>query len=115
VHKKRENNRVVAVERRLIFGTERGLEGALGASPLSRAINTSFVERQHGTDRGRNSRKARKNYRFSKDWRTHEAMTYFTLYRYNFDWMVRTLRQRDDRSRWQRQTPAIAAGLTDHV
>ena len=115
VHKEREDGRVVAVERRLIFGTGRGLEGALEVSLVSRSVNTSFVERQHGTDRGRNARKARKTYRFSKDWRVHEAMTYFTLYRYNFCWVVRTLRRRDDHGRWRRQTPAMAAGLTDHV
>jgi IS1 family transposase len=115
VHKEREDDRVVAVDRRLIFGTERGLEEALEASPVSRKVNTSFVERQHGTDRGHNARKARKTYRFSKDWRVHEAMTYFTLYRYNFGWVVRTLRQRDDEGRWRRRTPAMAAGLTDHI
>ena len=115
VHKERENDRVVAVERRLILGTEGGLKAALGASSVSRTVNTSFVERQHGTDRGQNARKARKTYRFSKDWRVHEAMTYFTLYRYNFCWVVRTLRQRDDQGRWQRRTPAMAAGLADHV
>jgi IS1 family transposase len=115
VHKEREDDRVVAVERRLIFGTERGLEEALEASPVSRAVNTSFVERQHGTDRGRNARKSRKTYRFSKDWRVHEAMTYFTLYRYNFCWVVRTLRQRDEDGRWRRRTPAMAAGLSDHI
>jgi hypothetical protein len=115
VHKERENDRVVAVERRLIFGTEQRLDAALGASAVSRTVNTSFVERQHGTDRGQNARKTRKTYRFSKDWRVHEAMTYSTLYRYNFCWVVRTLRQRDDRGRWQRRTPAMAAGLADHV
>jgi IS1 family transposase len=115
VPKERESDRVVAVERRLVFGTEGGLEAALGASSVSRTVNTSFVERQHGTDRGRNARKARKTYRFSKDWRVHEAMSYFTLYRYNFCWGVRTLRQRDDRGRWRQRTPAMAAGLTDHV
>ena len=58
VHKEREHDRVVAVERRLIFGTELGLEAALGASAVSRAVNTSFVERQHGTDRGHRGRPA---------------------------------------------------------
>jgi IS1 family transposase len=115
VHKERENDRVVAVERRLILGTEDGLSAALVASSVSRTVNTSFVERQHGTDRGQNARKTRKTYRFSKDWRVHEAMTYFTLYRYNFCWVVRTLRQRDEQDRWQRRTPAMAAGLADHV
>ena len=82
---------MVAVERRLIFGTERGLAGALDASTVSRAVNTSFVERQNGTDRGRNARKARKTYRFSKDWHVHEAMTYLTLYSYNFALAVERL------------------------
>jgi hypothetical protein len=115
VHKEREADRVVAVERRLIFGTEAGLEAALGESATSRTVNTSFVERQHGTDRGQNARKSRKTYRFSKDWQVHEAMTYYTLYRYNFCWVVRTLRRRDQQCRWQRRTPAMAAGLADHV
>jgi len=52
VHKQRQNDRVVGVERRLILGTEGGLEAALGASAVSQTVNTSFVERQHGTDRG---------------------------------------------------------------
>ncbi|MGZ5996587.1 MAG: hypothetical protein ACXWN0_13050 [Isosphaeraceae bacterium] len=115
VHKERARDRVVAVERRLVAGTEPQLEAALEASSVSRTVNTSFVERQHGTDRGRNARKARRTYRFSKDWRVHEAMTYFTLYRYNFCWVVRTLRQQDDQGRWQQRTPAMAAGLSDHV
>lgn len=40
---------------------------ALGMSRVGRAINTSFLERQNGTDRYRNARKVRKTYRFSKD------------------------------------------------
>lgn len=106
---------MASAERRLVFGTEGGLEAALGASAMSRTVNTSLIERQHGTDRGQNARKARKTYRFSKGWRVHEAMSYFTLYRYNFGWVVRTLRQRDDQGHWQRRTPAMAAGLSDHV
>ena len=115
VHKEREKDRVVGGRAPAGPGDRRRLEPALGASAVSRTVNTSFVERQHGTDRGQNARKARKTYRFSKDWRVHEAMTYFTLYRYNFCWVVRTLRQRDEQGRWQRRTPAMAAGLADHV
>ena len=59
-------------------------------------MNTSFVERQNGTDRNRNARKIRKAYSFSKHWDVHEAITYFTLYSYNFCWPVRTLADRDD-------------------
>jgi hypothetical protein len=42
-------------------------------------------------------------------------MTYFTMYSYNFCWPVRTLAERDDGGRLRRRTPAMAAGLTDHV
>ncbi len=115
VHKHREDGRVVAVETRQVFGTPEGLEDALAESRASRRVNTSFVERQNGTDRGRNARKARKTYRFSKDWQVHEAMTYLTLYSYNFCWCVRTLRVKDEQDHWRERTPAMAAGLTDHV
>jgi IS1 family transposase len=115
VHKHREDGRVVAVEQRQVFGSATGLEGALGGSTASGRVNTSFVERHNGTDRGRNARKARRTYRFSKDWRVHEAMTYLTIYSYNFCWCVRTLRVKDERGRWRERSPALAAGLTDHV
>jgi hypothetical protein len=113
--KQGENNRVVGVTRVLVDGTEASLKRRLKRSKVSRTINTSFVERLHGTDRGRNARKVRRTYRFSKDWEVHEAMTYFTLYSYNFCWCVRTLRKRDGEGQWQQRTPAMAAGLTEHV
>ena len=115
VHKEREDNRVIAVDQRQVFGTREALEGILAESAVSQRVNTSFVERQNGTDRHRNARKARKTYRFSKDWQVHEAMTYLTLYSYNFCWCVRTLRVKDEQGRWQQRTPALAAKLTDHV
>src|SRR5262245_58747007 len=115
VHKQREDDRVVAVDRRLVFGTEDGRDAALGASAVSRTVHTSFLERQHGTDRRRDARQTRTAYRFSKDCRVHVAMSYFPLYRSNFGGVVRTLRQRDGHGRWQRRTPAMAAGLSDHI
>jgi hypothetical protein len=115
VHKHRAQNRVIAVTRRLLFGTPHGLAATSGQSTVSRAVNTSFVERRHATDRGRNARKARRTYRFSKDGKVHEAMTYFTLYRDNFCWTVRTRRVRGEKGRWQPRTPAMAAGLADRV
>jgi IS1 family transposase len=78
VHKHRENSRVIAVEQRQVFGSPEALEEVLGESAASHRVNTSFVERQNGTDRGRNARKTRRTYRFSKDWQVHEAMTYLT-------------------------------------
>jgi hypothetical protein len=115
VHKVRQQNRVVKVEARVVLGTLLAVAAALLWSAVSWAVNTVFVERWHGTDRGRNSRKARKTYRFSKDWGVHEALTYFTMYSYNFCWCVRTLRVAVGPRRYQQRTPALAAGLTDHV
>jgi IS1 family transposase len=115
VHKTRRKGRVVKVEMRVIFGVVAAILLALTLSRVSRAVNTSFVERHNGTDRNRNARKVRKSYCFSKDWDVHQAVTYFTMYSYNFCWPVRTLRQKDAEGRWQQRTPAMAAGLADHV
>jgi IS1 family transposase len=115
VHKVREQNRVVRVETRLVLGLLLSLAAALLYSAVSRRVNTVFVERVNGTDRGQNSRKVRKTYRFSKDWGVHAAMTYFTQYSYNFCWCVRTLRQEIRPRRYRPRTPAMAAGLADHV
>jgi IS1 family transposase len=115
VHKTRVKNRVVKVEARVVFGTLRSVAAALVWSLVSWLVNTVFVERHHGTDRQRNARKTRKSYRFSKDWGVHEALTYFTLYSYNCCWPVRTLREQRGPKRYRQRTPAMAAGLADHV
>jgi hypothetical protein len=115
VHKTREKGRVVKVDFRVVFGTVLGVMAALAQSVVSKAINTAFVERHNGTDRNRNARKVRKSYCFSKNWDVHEALTYFTLYSYNFCWPVRTLRVRDAEGHWRQRTPAMAAGLSDHI
>ena len=105
VHKTREGNRVVRVEERVVFGE----------LPTGTKVSTSYLERHHGTDRHRNARKGRKTYRFSKSWETHAAMTEYTLYSYNFCWPVRTLRAKSEAGVWRKRTPALAAGLTDHI
>jgi IS1 family transposase len=115
VVKRREKGRVVEILTRVVFGTTAAVQEVLARSKASRAVNTSFVERQNATDRHKNARKVRKTYTFSKDWRVHESMTYFTLYSYNFCWPVRTLRERDPDGRWRQRTPAMTAGLADHV
>ena len=115
VHKVRENNRVVDVSTRVVFGTLAAVALALLASAVSWAVNTCFVERHNGTDRNRCSRKVRKSYAFSKEWNTHRAATMFSYFSYNFCWPVETLRERNGEGTWQRRTPAMAAGLTDHV
>jgi IS1 family transposase len=111
VHKTRKKGRVVSVETRVIFGTEATVASALEASAVSHTVNTAFVERHNGTDRNRNARRARKTYRFSKDWWIHRAASFFSKYSYNFCWPVRTLKAEDGAA----QTPAMLAKLADHV
>jgi hypothetical protein len=115
VEKRREKGRVVEILTRVVFGTMAAVVAALARSKVSRWINTSFLERQNATDRHHNARKVRKTYTFSKDWRVHEAMTYFTMYSYNLCWIIRTLDDRDEHGRIRKRTPAMAAGLADHV
>jgi hypothetical protein len=119
VCKRRENGRIVEVETKVIFGTQQSVARALKQSSVSSAVNTSFLERHNATDRHRNARKIRRTYRFSKDWDIHEAATYFSYYTYNFCWCVRTLRKQiNKRGRtraYQPRTPAMSAGLSDHV
>jgi IS1 family transposase len=115
VHKERENNRVVSVRARVVLGTASAVAAALVASAVSTAVNTCFVERHNGTDRNRCSRKARKTYGFSKDWDVHRAATVFSYFSYNFCWPVRTLSVKGGDGRWRTRTPAMAAGLTNHV
>jgi IS1 family transposase len=115
VHKTRRKGRVVKIELRTVFGDQAEVEAAIKASAVSNTINTAFVERHNGTDRNRNARKVRKTYCFSKDWDVHNAMTYFTMYNYNFCWPVRTLCLQNPDNRWRSRTPAMSAGLTDHI
>lgn len=115
VTKKRKNNCVVKISRKIVFGTLYLLTIMLFLSTVSFTINTSFIERYNGTDRSQNKRKARKTYSFSKDWNTHNASTFFIGYCYNFCWPVRTLKMKDITGKWIKRTPAMAAGLADHI
>jgi hypothetical protein len=115
VRKRREKGRIVEVVRTVVFGTLSVLDALLKRSTASTTINTSFVERNNGTDRHQDSRKRRKTYGFSKDLVMHRAASYFIGYSYNFCWPVRTLRTQGPGGQWQARTPAMAAGLSDHV
>ena len=102
-------------DRALVFGAACVLAWLLQRSQVSEPINTAFVERHNGTDRRQNGRKHRRTNGFSKDAGVHEAATYFIGYSYNFCWSVRTLTIEDQSGKKQSRTPAMAAGLADHI
>lgn len=114
VHKLRRKGRVVKVTIRRVFGTARRLTHALARSAVSTHINTTFIERFNATVRQHNSRKARKVYTFSKAFSQHQAMSWLALAYYNFCRPHLGLRLQED-GRWRARTPAMAAGISDHV
>ena len=117
VLKEKQDGRVVNVTSEVVLGSEGQAAETLAESGQSQTINTSFVERYHGTQRQFNGRKKRKAYTFSKELSFHEACTWLVVVWYNFGWCVRTLRQKvqEDPPRYHSRTPAMAAGLADHA
>jgi len=111
VNKTYRKGRVTSVARKLVYGTAAELALALESSPASGKINTAFVERQNGTDRTYNARKARKSYEFSKDFLVHIAVTWWVYFCYNFHHLHRGLRQRLADGTYLQRTPAMAIGL----
>ena len=84
---------------------------AAGAQALVRqASNPAFIGRHTGT-----ARKGRQRSCVSKSWDIPAVLTYFTLDSSNFCWPVRTRRVREAARHWRPRTPAMAAGLSDHI
>ena len=126
VVKERKYGRIIHVTTRVVYGTLAQVEAALQASPVSRAINTYGVERNNLTVRQHARRLGRKVNAFSKepDYLEHQLTLAFAYY--HFVVPHRSLRQRllhplptkgqkGSRKKWKPVTPAMAAGLTDHV
>jgi len=126
VVKERAHGRVVHVTTRLIYGTTEQVETALRMSPVSRTITTYGVERQNLTVRQHSRRMGRKVNAFSKDPDYLEEQLTVAFAYYHFVIPHRSLRQRlacplptkggkGSYKKWKSVTPAMAAGLTDHV
>lgn len=111
VVKKYRKYRVVKVTRKVVYGDPAAVERVLQASPVSRTINTSHIERNNGTIRHMDARCTRKTLRFSKCKENHERELSLVLGYYHLCRPHRTLTKRYG----QPTTPFSAAGLTDHV
>jgi hypothetical protein len=115
VDKRREQGRVVEVRRRIIFGACDIITKVLG----THQINTAYVERDNLTSRQSNGRLVRKTL-------SHSKQSYFLRRHleledavFNFVRPHQALRiavpQPTPGRRWQQRSPAMAAGLTDHI
>lgn len=97
-----------------IYGDEPEVRDLLGES-------TAYVERTHLTMRHMSGRLVRKGLGFSKALAMHRASSAWEDAVYNLTRPLKTLREEGSpeggrfRRRWRARTPAMAAGLTDHV
>ncbi len=112
VIKKRKGGKLESVHIKIIYGNPEEVKAKLGC-------HTAYVERTNLTSRTMNGRLVRKTLSFSKDLCLLKASTTLEDALYNFTRPVRTLRvalpNSRDQARWQQRTPAMAAGLTDHI
>ncbi|HIC86411.1 MAG TPA: IS1 family transposase [Desulfobacterales bacterium] len=110
VVKQRENGRVTGTKLRVIYGDPKEVLALLGKS-------TSYIERSHLTSRHFNSRQVRKTLAFSKALTMHKAAATLEDGYYNLIRPHKSLRIELNQSekRWKPRTPALAAGLTDHI
>lgn len=120
VDKRREGGRVVEVRRQIIFGAPETIAQILATDGCGSQINTSYVERDNLTSRQSNGRLVRKTLSHSK------KLLYL---RHHIEWedavfnFVRphtALKVKLDEPgpygrQWEQRTPAMAAGLTDHI
>lgn len=124
--KEREHGRVVSVTTRIVYGTKQQISAALKTSPVSKTINTYGVERNNLTIRQYSRRMGRKVNAFSKERTYLEYQLTLAFAYYHFVRPHRGLRQRLPKpmptkgprascKKWKPVTPAMAAGLTDHV
>ncbi len=111
--KQRKNGRVRGVKAKTIYGDEREVRELLGES-------TSYVERTNLTSRHMNGRLVRKTLGYSKELGMFRASSIWEEAVYNLARALKSLRiqspeQAGNRRRWVKRSPAMAAGLTDHI
>ena len=120
VDKRRGGGRVVEVKRHILFGSADDISQVLATDRCGTPINTSYVERDHFTSRHSHGRLVRKTLSHSK--KNAYLQRHIDL-EDAIDNFVRPhsalkvkLRQPAAHGRlWQQRTPAMAAGLTDHI
>lgn len=110
VIKHRSGSRLIGVSIQVVYGKPAEVTKLLGQ-------HTAYIERTQLTMRQMNGRLVRKTLSFSKHIRMLKAACAWEDWLYNLTRPVKTLRVQvnDGQRRWQARTPAMAAGLTDHI
>ena len=113
------------VKTKVVFGKPEAIVDKLAHSSVSDTINTSFVERDNLTQRQSNRRLTRRTNGFSKEIIWFEKQLWLSMAYYHFVLPHHSFRQpletpkptrgTGTSKRWKPITPAMAAGMTDHV
>lgn len=107
------------VIRRIVQGSQAMVQSLIQKTQGRGTINTAFIERLNGTFRQRLNSLARKTRTLVRKAETLEAGMYVVGCMYNFCDPHHSLRLKLSVGRsgyhWVQRTPAIAAGLTDHI
>jgi hypothetical protein len=108
--KHRSGGRLTGITYNVVYGNQKEVCDLMG-------INTAYVERTNLTSRQMNGRMVRKTLSFSKEAEMLEASCAWEDSVYNLMRPVKSLRVEvnDGQRRWQQRSPAMAAGLTDHL
>ncbi|AFZ69560.1 IS1 transposase [Deinococcus peraridilitoris] len=116
VIKHRKGKRLVGVEPRLAHGSHRRVDRELDALGYSVA-NTSAIERQNSTARQMTPHMRRKGLSFARREPTRVALAQLVTLTYNWTRLhaslKRPLEEPQGRRKYQRRTPAMAAGLAE--
>jgi transposase-like protein len=116
VVKSHQGRRLVAVTRRVVFGTQEAVADAIARTKGGTQINTSYIERLNATFRAALAPLTRRGRRLAHGTALLHSGMWLVGAAYNFCWSHQSLRLRAIGGRkWQERTPAMAAGLTDHV
>jgi hypothetical protein len=110
VVKERSGNRVTGVHIKVVYGDPDDVLTLMGG-------HTAYVERTNLTSRQMNGRLVRKTLSYSKQVAALRAACAWEDWVYNLTRSVDTLSLpvHNGQQRWKRQTPAMAAKLTDHI
>jgi transposase-like protein len=107
------------ISRRIVQGSETLVQSLIQTTQGQGLINTAFIERFNATFRQRLNCLARRTRTLARKAQTLQAGMYVVGCFYNFCHPHHSLRQKLSVGRyghrWVQRTPAIAAGITDHI
>ncbi len=118
-HAPKQPRRVVGIVRRLACGTSQQVETLIKQTQRTLSAHVSYIERLNGTFRARISGLVRRGRALVRQLPTLEQAMFLVGGVYNFCTPHQSLRLvlylPNNRRRWVQRTPAMAAGITDHL